>query len=149
MISVWASWMPIILIFLIIDKKSNVKQKLIVIFRLFTAFVAGIAVVLIPFAGWYIYHGAFNAMINTYLGYNSQYMGENPTSMSSIGSVIRTFSHMEILTTFIFSIYIVAVVQWSYKNLKNRRILICWGNILYCGITVYLISIVEEIILIT
>ena len=141
MISVWVSWMPIILILLMTDPSRKMTQKICTILKLIASFAAGIILVMIPFICWYSAHHALKAMIDTYLGYNSQYMGGNPESLSSIGSVIRTFSHMEILTTFIFSIYLVAVAEWSYYNLKNRRMLVCWGNVLYLVVTTYLISI--------
>lgn len=141
MISVWVSWVPIILILILTDQSRKMTQKTYMILKLTVSFIVGIILVMIPFIGWYSAHHALQAMITTYLGYNSQYMGGNPESLSSIGSVIRTFSHMEILTTFIFSAYLVAVTEWSYHNLKNRRMLVCWGNVLYLIVTTYLISI--------
>ena len=141
MISVWVSWMPVILILLLTDPGRKMSQKITAILKLTISFAAGMILVMAPFVGWYSAHHALSAMINTYLGYNSQYMGGNPESLSSIGSVIRTFSHMESLTTFIFSIYLVAVTQWSYHNLKSRRMIVCWGNVLYLVVTAYLMSI--------
>jgi|GEM_PF-1413948 len=141
MVATWVCWMPIILILLVIDRKTDLKKKISQIMFLVLSFILGIACVLLPIAIWYRARGAFEAMINTYLGYNATYMGGRQSSLSSIAAVIRTYSHTQVLTFLIISIYIIALVQWSYHNLRSRQIIAGWISLLYIGITVYFISV--------
>lgn len=141
MISVWIAWALVVLFMVISDKQKSVTNKIIWIIKLILSFVCGVIVIIIPFVVWYASKGALKTMIDTYLGVNMMYVGGNPYSISSVASVVRTYSHMMALTRRLCSSYVIAVICWSYHNNDKKKMMIIWGNILYMVITLYLISI--------
>lgn len=141
MISVWIAWALVVLFMVISDKQKSVINKITWIIKLILSFIAGVIAVITPFVIWYASKGALKTMIDTYLGVNMMYVGGNPYSISSVASVVRTYSHMMVLTTQVMLIYVIAVICWSYHNNDKKKMMIIWGNILYMIITLYLISI--------
>lgn len=141
MISAWLAWAVVVVIMIFCDHNKKIYERLVSILKLIGLFIIGVLIAVIPFIGYYAAKDSLKIMIDTYIGTNMLYVGNNPYSISSIASVLRTYSHMMVLTTYTLLFYVVIVICMSYHNNCRNQMLIIWGNVFYIVLTLYLISI--------
>ena len=128
MISVWAVFAIMVLIYSILNKKY------IEIFKFFLSFVLGILVIFIPMFSYLLMNDALEGFIGEYILFNMNYSAYNDVS-----DVINSFQFF-FNSVFVWMSIIIIIIKIYYQFKRKESTFFNVGYLIYMLITLFVVS---------